>query len=175
MSSNIKPAYEHGNAGTALFNLCAAATEFLVRHKKLYYILACTWGSIMTFIGLLVSGSLYLVKSKAKFNITFKPYNFIYSISVGPDYWGGCNLGLCFLRDQKSDDSVAAHEFGHTFQNCIFGPLFPFLVAIPSAARWWDRELNKDKKFAPYDSAWFEDAATQCGQYAVKVLSNSEV
>jgi hypothetical protein len=95
---------------------------------------------------------------------------------VGPDYWGGCEMGLMFLRDQKSSMSVDEHEFGHTFQNCLLGPFFPIVVAIPSACRWWARELNKDpnKKFAPYDSAWFEDAATQCGKYAIAYLNTIE-
>lgn len=172
---DIKAAYEHTKAGTFLFNLCAAFTKFLVKHRMLYYFLACTWGILMTVAGLLVSGILYIIKLfvKDKVKITFKPYHLIYSISVGPNYWGGCELGLCFLRDQKSVDSINAHEFGHTFQNCLFGPLFPFIVAIPSASRWWARELNKDpnKKFAPYDGVWFEDAATQCGLYAAAYLS----
>lgn len=171
---DIKAAYEHTKAGTFLFNLCAAFTKFLVKHRMLYYFLACTWGILMTVAGLLVSGILYIIKlfAKDKVKITFKPYHLIYSISVGPDYWGGCELGLCFLRDQKSVDSINAHEFGHTFQNCLFGPLFPFIVAIPSASRWWARELNPNKNFAPYDSAWFEDAATQCGLYAATYLSS---
>ena len=167
--------YEHTKAGTFMFNLCAVWTKFLLKRRKLYYTLACTWGIIMTFAGLLVSGVLKAVKfiTKDKIKIIFKPYHWIYSISVGPDYWGGCELGLCFLRDQKSRGSLDTHEFGHTFQNCLLGPLFLFVVAIPSAARWWARELNKDpnKKFAPYDSAWFEDAATQCGEYAIEYLS----
>lgn len=171
----ITPKYKHTKAGTFMFSLCAVWTEFLVKHRKLYYALACTWGIIMTVAGYIVSSVLYVVKLfvKDKVKITFKPYFWIYNISVGPDYWGGCELGLCFLRDQKTNGSLDAHEFGHTFQNCLLGPLFPFIVAIPSATRWWTRELNKDpnKKFAPYDSAWFEDAATQCGEYVIEYLN----
>lgn len=136
----------------------------------LYYILACTYGFIMTVSGLVVSCVLYLVKLfvKDKNKIIFKLYNLVYSISIGNDLWGGCDFVLCFLRDYKSSCSLDAHEYGHTFQNCLFGSLFLFLVAGPSATRWWIRYLNKNKnkKFAPYDSIWFEDAATQCGLYA---------
>lgn len=172
----IKAAYEHTKAGTFLFNLCAAWTRFIVKHRKLYYILTSTWGIIMTAIGLIVSGTLYLVKlfTKDQAKITFKPYHWVQSISVGPDYWGGCEFGLCFLRDQKSAGGLEAHEFGHTFQNCLFGPLFPLLVAIPSASRWWIRELSKTKKHTPYDSVWFEDAATQCGKYASEYLTTKK-
>jgi hypothetical protein len=131
----------------------------------------------MTVIGLIVSGALALVKlcSFGKIKITFKPYHWIYSISVGPDFWGGCELGLCFLRDHKSRGSLAAHEFGHTFQNCLFGPLFPSLVAIPSAIWFWSRQGKTAKERKPYDSLWFEDAATQCGLYAIRTLNAKAV
>lgn len=173
----IKAAYQHTKAGTFLFNLCAAWTKFLVKHHRLYYLLACTWGSIMTIVGLIVSGVLYLVKlfTKDKVKITFKPYHWIYSISVGPNYWGGFECGLCFLRDQKSRGNLNAHEFGHTFQNCLFGPLFPFLVAIPSMTWYHSRKKNKEKAKKPYDSKWFEDAATQCGLYAIRTLNTNEL
>jgi hypothetical protein len=129
----------------------------------------------MTITGLAVSGVLAIAKLfiRDKSKIIFKPYYWIYSVSVGPDYWGGCELGLCFIRDQKSHGNLNAHEFGHTFQNCLFGPLFPFIVAIPSAIWYWSREIQPDKKKKPYDSMWFEDAATQCGLYAIKILNTN--
>jgi len=175
--TEIKAAYEHTKAGMFLFNMCAAWTMFLVKHRKLYYILACTWGIIMTVAGVLVSGLLQAVKlfAKDKIKITFKPYHWIYSISVGPDYWGGFECGLCFLRDQKSTGSLNAHEFGHTFQNCLFGPLFLFIVAIPSATWYWSRELSEANTKKPYDSMWFEDAATQCGLYVIRTLNAKEL
>lgn len=45
-------------------------------------------------------------------------------------------MGLMFVRDQKSIESVNAHEFGHTFQNCLLGPLMLFVVSLPSAIRY---------------------------------------
>lgn len=173
----IKAAYQHTKAGTFLFNMCAAWTTFLVKHRWLYYLLACTWGLLWTLVGLIISGALALVKlcSGGKVKITFKLYHWIYSISVGPNFWGGLEFGLCFLRDQKSRGSLNAHEFGHSFQNCLFGPLFPFLVVIPSATWYWTREAKPVKNRKPYDSMWFEDAATQCGLYAVRTLNAKEL
>ena len=43
----------------------------------------------------------------------------------------------------------------------------PFVICIPSAARYWYREylwhFNKEKyrKLPPYDSIWFEGQATK--------------
>ena len=67
---------------------------------------------------------------------------------------------------------MLAHESGHGIQNAIMGPLFIFLVAIPSAARYWYRELKFNRKgLTPptaYDAIWFEGSATYLGTTFVK-------
>lgn len=84
-------------------------------------------------------------------------------------------MGLMFLRDTTSINSVDKHEFGHTFQNCLLGPLFPFLVAIPSATRYWIQEIRcrkgKGHLNKPYDSIWFELSATDIGTEITNRLS----
>lgn len=164
----IKTQYTHSKFGTFMFNLCAKATKFLLKHRWLYYLLACTWGIIMTFLGILISIVLRIASLFTE-KIKFEKYHWIYGVKVGPEYWGGLEMGLMFLRDQKSGDRyINCHEFGHTFQNCILGPLFPFVVAIPSATRYWIQEFRsrKGKTNPPYSAVWFEDAADVCGQYA---------
>ena len=171
----IKPLYEHSKVGSFMFNLCAKWTKFILKHRWLYYFMACTWGVIMTILGLIITLILAIVKIFIPKKIIFKQFYWIYSITVGPEWWGGCEMGLMFLRDHNSSvNYINPHEFGHTFQNCLLGPLFPFMVAIPSAIRYWLREIFPKKIWAPYDSAWFEDAATQCGVYAVRILSQKQ-
>ena len=171
----IKPLYEHSKVGSFMFNLCAKWTKFILKHRWLYYFMACTWGIIMTILGCLITIILAIVKIFIPKKIIFERYYWIYSITVGPEWWGGCEMGLMFLRDHNSSvNYINPHEFGHTFQNCLLGPLFPFMVAIPSAIRYWLREIFPKKIWAPYDSAWFEDAATQCGIYAVRILSQKQ-
>ena len=171
----IKPLYEHSKVGSFMFNLCAKWTKFILKHRWLYYFMACTWGVIMTILGLIITLILGIVKIFIPKKVIFERYYWIYSITVGPEWWGGCEMGLMFLRDHNSSvNYINPHEFGHTFQNCLLGPLFPFMVAIPSAIRYWLREIFPKKIWAPYDSAWFEDAATQCGVYAVRILSQKQ-
>ena len=171
----IKPLYEHSKVGNFMFNLCAKWTKFILKHRWLYYFMACTWGIIMTILGCLITIILAIVKIFIPKKVIFKRYYWIYSITVGPEWWGGCEMGLMFLRDHNSSvNYINPHEFGHTFQNCLLGPLFPFMVAVPSAIRYWLREIFPKKIWAPYDSAWFEDAATQCGVYAVRILSQKQ-
>lgn len=85
---------------------------------------------------------------------------------LGADYWGGCDLCLMHIRDQKSVASLDWHEMGHSFQNALLGPLFPFVVAIPSAIRWNYLNLKywrKGQDGPDYDRIWFEGAATVAG------------
>lgn len=86
--------------------------------------------------------------------------------------WGGVSLGafqLCGPYSQPDGpcynlnwyEFTRRHEFGHSIQNMIFGPLFPFIVAIPSAIRYWLYTFKKLK--SDYNSIWFERTATDWG------------
>lgn len=170
----IQPQFSHSWIGTFMFNLCAKWTKFLLHNKFIFYFLACTWGIIMTAAGFLITIVLVIVKLFMPKKITFKKYGWIYSISLGDKAWGGADLGLMFLRDTiSSAEHIDAHEFGHTFQNCLLGPFFWFIVAIPSIIRYWRFMYDTDHKkpVIPYDKAWFEDAASQCGLYAINYIT----
>ena len=89
-------------------------------------------------------------------------------IMAGKD-WGGLTLGCFIIVDDEPTKHILTHEYGHTYQNIIFGPLFPFLVGIPSAIRYWYREYlvrKKGKRYKDlpdYESIWFEGQATKLG------------
>lgn len=134
----------------------------LILKRTLFYILSCTWGAIMTSIGLVV---LLVTLPFGKFGIY---HGRIYK-RIGKN-WGGVELGCFFLCDENAGEHTMAHETGHGLQNCIWGPLFPFVIAIPSAVRYWYREYiyrtNKEKywKLPDYDAIWFEGQATKWGK-----------
>lgn len=97
-------------------------------------------------------------------------------IEVGGN-WGGVNLGCISLcggyttvcPDENWFQHTRRHEFGHSLQNLIFGPLFPFIVAIPSAIRYHYQNY-RSKKGLPnkeYDAIWFEGTATRWGTKAI--------
>jgi predicted small integral membrane protein len=113
----------------------------IIRNKPLFYFLSCTWGIIMTLIGAFVALGLLITGHKPK------KYGHCIHFEVGK-HWGGVNLGLFFLTDDSASDPTKNHEHGHGFQNAVLGPLFPFLVAIPSATRYWLLEFatRKGKK-----------------------------
>ncbi len=65
------------------------------------------------------------------------------------------------------------HEFGHSIQNCYWGILFPFLIAIPSALRYWYRTLTvhcgikKIQDLPAYHAIWFEAQADRLGTESI--------
>lgn len=129
----------------------------------IFWLISLTWGCIMTFIGAVVALVLLITGHK--------PHRCgpnIYFI-VGKS-WGGVELGAFFLVCENAGKSTVCHECGHGIQNCIWGPLMPFVVCIPSAARYWYREylwrFNREKyrQQPPYDAIWFEGQATRWGE-----------
>lgn len=96
-----------------------------------------------------------------------KHYHGRLGIIIG-DNWGGLSLGCFFFvcNTCKDNDYILSHECGHGIQNIILGPLFPFLVGIPSAIRYWYQTIRENKGLSnkPYDSIWFERWATNWGK-----------
>ena len=131
--------------------------EKIVNNKFLYYLLQFTWGLLMNIVGSLVFTFLIIFAHKKP-----KKFHNCWYISVGKR-WGGLELGTFFLIDSGESASTKYHESGHAIQNIIWGPLFPFIIGIPSAIRYWYRKLTPNKKHPPYDSIWFEGQATKWG------------
>ena len=128
--------------------------------KFLFYFLNFSWGIIMNIIGAITAlvmvctghrpqrhaGSIYFIHGKN---------------------WGGVSLGCFFICSEDSSEHTKDHEFGHALQNAIYGPLFPFLVAIPSATRYHYRNwcVKHEKKLnTKYDDIWFEGQASKWGE-----------
>lgn len=130
-------------------------------NNVVFYALSFTWGAIMSLIGLVAVLVLWIKGYKPQLF-----HNRIY-VEVGHN-WGGVSLGCFILVCKEVDYNLLAHEAGHGIQNAIFGPLFPFVIAIPSAIRYWYRYFKYDRqnKKAPtaYDAIWFEGWATDLGR-----------
>lgn len=130
--------------------------------KKLFYLLSFTWGLLYSMVGILAAIILTIIGCKPKI------YGYCLYYTLGSN-WGGCNLGPVFIISHGEGEHTKRHEHGHAFQNCIFGPLTPFIISIPSAIRYQYREyLVRVKKrtyysLPDYDSVWFEGQATKLG------------
>lgn len=89
----------------------------------LYRLLQCTWGLPQTFLGLLV----FAVHRKGNHRCFGGSAVTEWSRSIG------LSLGLfLFLPAQMPSRRLLIHEYGHTLQSLILGPLYLFVVGLPS-------------------------------------------
>lgn len=131
--------------------------------KIIINILNHTWGGIMTLIGYVARVILACRK------IHGTDYGVARCYVCGRN-WGGVSLGTTIIISETADEETIAHEIGHTIQNARWGLLFPFVIAIPSAIRYWYREYLKRSgkkewwELPDYDAVWFEAQATKLGE-----------
>ena len=131
-------------------------------NKTLFWILSWTWGVIMTLVGALVFLALRLLGYKPKQN------RYGYYIEIG-EGWGGAGMGPYCICSKNSSSRTLSHEFGHSIQNCYFGP-FQILISIASGIRYQYRNYlvrakgKKHSELPEYDSAWYEGMATRLGE-----------
>lgn len=128
--------------------------------KAKFYLLSFTWGLPLTLVGLFVAAVLMIAGHKPK------RWGYCWYFEIGEN-WGGVELGVVFLANKGASEHLKNHEHGHALQNCYFGFAMPFMVCIPSAVRYWYREIvmrvNPKKQLPDYDSIWFEGQATKIG------------
>lgn len=139
-------------------------------NKFTFYLLSFTWGLLFNLIGLIVAVVLLCTGHKPQ------KWGYCYYFEVGKN-WGGVNFGMFFLTDKKSINSTKNHEHGHAIQNCYWGPLFLFVIGIPSMIRYWVRELKYKIRKPPktgYGDIWFEGQATKWGDKLINNLNNTK-
>lgn len=108
----------------------------------------CTWGILQTFLGL----ALFLRYIRA-------PHEWYRGVvRTRWDLDGGISLGLFIFTPDGEDEwcrRMAAHEYGHTRQSLLLGPLYLAAVGLPSLL-WerleWCRRLRRENNI-PY--SWF--------------------
>ena len=129
-----------------------------------YYLVLCTWGAFNTLVGLVVALFMLITGHKPK------KWGPMIVFVVNKEWGWGVNFSFFMVITKDCEDSyhVKAHEYGHSIQNMIFGPLHLFIVDIPSTVRFWWRELmwalDKGEDLPPYDAVWYEGTATSWGK-----------
>lgn len=159
-NSNDKFEKERSAIGKKLYDYVTFFSIVIGKHKVLYYFLSFTWGVIYTLIGLICS--LILLCCGCKYKKYHKTF-----YQEFKENWGGVSLGMNFVICKNSGESTKAHEYGHTHQNALLGPFFIFLVAIPSAIRYWYRNI-KHISSPSYYAIWFEGSASDIGEAVVE-------
>lgn len=156
--------YQHKRTklGWLMYKLTYNWSEFLKKHVWLWYVLNLTWGLPMTLFGALISLGLLISGHKPRKFMNVIEFDF-------GNNWGGLEGGIfIFVANNMGDEwtlHTRCHEYGHSFQNALFGPFTIFLISIPSVIRYWVRKFQskKGKQLPSYDEIWFEGSATDIG------------
>lgn len=117
----------------------------------IFYCLQLTWGLIQNVIGLL----LFL------FNLNKKKKIFNGAIVTYWKYKPSLSLGI-FIFMGTDNDRLLAHEYGHSIQSLILGPLYLFIIGIPSFIWAMMYSINKKeniKYYHFYTERWANDLA----------------
>lgn len=126
-----------------------------------YFLLQITWGFFQTLFGLV----LFLKNIKCKHAFY---HGAILTYHDGD--WGGISLGLfIFVNRKRGEDwykPATVHEYGHTIQSLILGPLYLFVIGLPSFV-WCNnkkcieyRKKNNKSYFDLYCESWANKLGT---------------
>ncbi|MGI6773552.1 MAG: hypothetical protein GX264_03370 [Clostridiales bacterium] len=98
--------------------------------KFLFYLIQFTWGLPQNLAGLIG----YLILSRKN---EHERFNYAVVTYVAKENFGGVSLGIfIFMNSRPNMDwrhDTRIHEYGHTIQSLLLGPLYFFVVGIPSA------------------------------------------
>ena len=118
--------------------------------KTIVFLLNATWGALQTLIGLFAF--LWFIRC---------PHYWYKGgvVTVVNGNWGGISLGAFVFVDEPkrvnpANSNMVNHEYGHCLQSALLGPLYLFVIGIPSLI--WARRFNKlqAKRYYLYYS-WF--------------------
>ena len=128
--------------------------------RIVFYLLQFTWGSTVNLAGLLV----FLCCRRRRFH-SKKFRNAI--VTCLPGDRGGLSLGIFIflsVRNAQESSRLCAHEYGHTVQCLLLGPLYWVVVAIPSVLWYHFFAAYRKKRGIPYDALFCERWATAWGR-----------
>ena len=94
-----------------------------MNNRKIYRFLQLTWGIIQNAVGYLVVR--YCIRHHYP---VFRFQNAYVSLWKRRD---SASIGMFIFLGYPSTD-ILAHEYGHTIQSCILGPLYFPLIGLPS-------------------------------------------
>ena len=98
--------------------------------KFLFYLVQFTWGLAQNLVGLIA----FLALSKKYRHEKFENAFVTFVDTEKP--FGGISLGIfIFVNGKRKDEwlhDTCVHEYGHTIQSLVLGPVWPFVIALPS-------------------------------------------
>lgn len=95
--------------------------------RILYYLIQWTWGLPQNLLGLMLT---------LKYRKCRKEWYHGALITYHNEGWGGISLGMFIIIREKAGENwiheAKIHEYGHSVQSLLLGPLYLFVIGIPS-------------------------------------------
>lgn len=90
----------------------------------------CTWGILQTIVGAVM----YLIILAMGGERKHEGHTLIL---LYDDDWGAVTIGPFCIASSSSSETTYKHEHGHSIQSLILGPLWFFVIGIPSIIHAW--------------------------------------
>ena len=128
--------------------------------RILFYLVQWTWGLPVNLIGAIVYAFVCKKCRHERYKNAF--------ISYVPWKFGGLSMGLfIFMADNKPEgwtNNTRIHEYGHTIQCLLLGPLYWIVIGLPSAVWCNFFEGYRQKHNVSYYKLYCESWANSWGQ-----------
>jgi len=127
----------------------------------IYTLLQCTWGILQSLAGLLV----FLLNSTSSHNLYHGAVRTQWSAK------SGLSLGLFIFVpidcSSEISEKMSVHEYGHTLQSLLLGPLYLLVIGLPSFIWFLFYPIIKKKKAISYYDFIIEKWADVWGEKSV--------
>ncbi len=132
--------------------------------KIVFCVLQFTYGIIQNIVGLVV----FIWYRKERHEKFFE--GIVTFVDADNLSWGGISLG-CFIfinakREVNTINKTIVHEYGHTIQSALLGPLYFLVIGLPSFI-WCNssrfKKMRQDKNIS-YFSKFPENWANKLGE-----------
>lgn len=135
----------------------------------IYMLIQWTWGFLQTFVGFIV----FLLNIGRRHYMyhgsVVTVWNSLSSVSLGMFLFVSKGVNVEMSKRGKlvptADNDLVVHEYGHTIQSLVLGPLYFPVIGLPSVL-WANLPKCREKRRngAPYASFWTEKSANKLGE-----------
>lgn len=138
--------------------------------KKIMYCIAqCTWGILQTMLGFVVFLMHYKNKHFCYHGAIITVWEPKTSVSLGlfvfvtsEPYFAKKYEGE--INTEELSNRLLVHEYGHTIQSLILGPLYLIVIGIPSTLWGFLGGKKRRDEQVPYGAFFTEKWANQLGE-----------
>lgn len=135
-----------------------------------YRIWQCTWGILQTLLGLVMFITHFNSKHYTYHGAIITEWNVKSSMSLGlfvfvtsepyfaPKYEGEISV-------EELSNRLLVHEYGHTIQSLLLGPLYLIVIGIPSTLWGFLGAKKRKEKQIPYGAFFTEEWANRLGEW----------